>query len=137
MSTSEIDAYEASIDDRPVNTKKGLVRKRKRMDEKAKQELRAKQLKALALKTFKVSVITMGMHNFTIMALNDQDAIAKVMAGHGRDAGKEGPVPFAHRVQDMSVIMPPVTLAQVMGEIGRGEVNVEAPQPEPLIKPGA
>ncbi|KKL86827.1 hypothetical protein LCGC14_1940830 [marine sediment metagenome] len=108
------------------------------MDEQAKKELRAKQLEALTLKTFKVSVITMGMHNFTIMATSDQDAVDKVMKGHGRDAGKEGPVPFAHRVQDMTIIMPPVTLQQVMGEIGRGQVNTSQQpneNPQPLVTP--
>ena len=122
-----------------MNTKKGLARKRKRMDEKAKKELRAKQLEALALKTYKVSVITMGMHNFTIMATDDQDAVDKVMKGHGRDAGKEGPVPFAHRVQDMTIVMPPVTLQQVMQEIGQGQVAnaKETVPPQPLITPGA
>ena len=128
------------------NTKKGLVRKRKRMEEKAKQELRARQLEALALKTYKVSVITMGMHNFTVMATSDQDAVDKVMKGHGRDAGKEGPVPFAHRVQDMTIITPPVTLQQVMNEIGQAQANNAPQQPddthntnssEPLITPGA
>ena len=123
-----------------MNTKKGLARKRKRMDEKAKKDLRAKQLEALTLKTFKVSVITMGMHNFTILAASDQDAVDKVMKGHGRDAGKEGPVPFAHRVQDMTIIMPPATLQQVMGEIGRGQGVQNAPQqpdktPQPLVTP--
>ena len=110
------------------------------MDEKAKKDLRAKQLEALTLKTFKVSVITMGMHNFTILAASDQDAVDKVMKGHGRDAGKEGPVPFAHRVQDMTIIMPPATLQQVMGEIGRGQGVQNAPQqpdktPQPLVTP--
>ena len=107
------------------------------MDEKAQKELRARQLEALTLKTFKVSVITMGMHNFTIMATGDEDAVTKVMKGHGRDAGKEGPVPFAHRVQDMSIITPPVTLQQVMREIGQGQTTpAEAtPQPEPLVTP--
>ena len=109
------------------------------MNEKAKKELRAKQLEALTLKTFKVSVITMAMHNFTIMATGDQDAIDKVMKGHGRDAGKEGPVPYAHRVQDMTIIMPPVTLQQVMQEIGQGQVS-NAPRqpdenPQPLVTP--
>ena len=91
------------------------------MDENAKKDLRAKQLEAMALKRFKVSVITMGMHNFTIMATSDQNAVDLVMAGKGRDAGKEGPIPFAQRVQDMSIIMPPVTLQQVMQEIGQGQ----------------
>lgn len=107
------------------------------MDEKAKKELRAKQLEALTLKTFKVSVVTMGMHNFTILATSDQDAVDKVMKGHGRDAGKEGPVPFAHRVQDMSIIMPPVSLKQVMQEIGNGAAANAAPQQpdQPLVTP--
>ena len=122
-----------------MNTKKGLARKRKRMNEKAKKELRAKQLEALALKTYRVSVITMGMYNYTIMATNDQDAVDKVMKGNGRDAGKEGPVPFAHRVQDMTIVMPPVTLQQVMREIGRGQAAnaKEAVPSQPLITPGA
>lgn len=110
------------------------------MNEKAKKELRAKQLEALSLTTFKVSVITMGMHNFTILASSDLDAVDKVMKGHGRDAGKEGPVPFAHRVQDMSIIVPPVTLQQVMKEIGQGGAQNAQPKstnkPEPLITPG-
>ena len=138
MSTSEMEP--SAADSMSVNTKKGLARKRKRMNEKAKKELRAKQLEALTLKTFKVSVITMGMHNFTIMATDDQDAVEKVMKNHGRDAGKEGPVPFAHRVQDMSIITPPVTLQQVMREIGQGQAtnapDAVPPQSEPLITPG-
>jgi len=110
------------------------------MDEKAKKELRAKQLEALAMKTYKVSVITMGMHNFTIMGTSDQDAVDKVMKGQGRDAGKEGPIPFAHRVQDMTIVMPPVTLQQVMREIGQGQVMADAKEAvpsQPLITPGA
>lgn len=110
------------------------------MDEKAKKDLRAKQLEALTLKTFKVSVITIGMHNFTIMATSDQDAVDKVMKGHGRNAGKEGPVPFAHRVQDMTIIMPPVTLQQVMGEITKMQQsntpeNQPSENPQPLVTP--
>ena len=93
------------------------------MDEKAKKDLRARQLEALTLKRYKVSVITMGMHNFTIMATSDQDAVDKVMKGNGADAGKEGPIPFAQRVQDMSLITPPVSLQQVMAEIGQGQAQ--------------
>ena len=104
------------------------------MNEKAKKDLRAKQLEALTLKTFKVGVVTMGLHNFTIMATSDQDAIDKVMKGHGRDAGKEGPVPFAHRVQDMTIIVPPVTLQQVMQEIGQGQAKPNK-NPQPLVTP--
>ena len=120
-----------------MNTKKGLARKRKRMDEKAKKELRTKQLEALTLKTYKVSVITMGMHNFTITATSDQDAVEKVMKGSGRDAGKESAVPFGYRVQDMAIISPPITLKQVMGEIIQGQSMAQdpaSPEPEPLIK---
>ena len=111
------------------------------MDEKAKKELRARQLEALTLKTYKVSVITMGMHNFTILAAGDKDAVDKVMEGHGRDAGKENPIPFAHRVQDMSIVMPPVTLQQVMAEVMQGQAGAKTgqsmePQPK-IIVPGA
>ena len=107
------------------------------MEEKAKKELRAKQLEAMALKTYKVSIITAGMHNFTIMATSDQDAIDKVMKGHGRDAGKESPIPFAHRVQDMAIISPPVTLQQVMNDIMQGQAAQANPAPPaPLITPG-
>ena len=108
------------------------------MDEKAKQELRARQLEALTLKTFKVSVVTVGMHNFTIMATDDQDAVDKVMKGHGRDAGKEGPLPFAHRVQDTAIVTPPVTLQQVMAEIVQGQAAQAQEQvpASPLITPG-
>ncbi len=111
------------------------------MDEKAKQELRARQLEALTLKRYKVSVITMGMHNFTVMATSDQDAVGKVMKGEGRDAGKEGPVPFAHRVQDMTLIMPPVTLQQVMGEVMQGNAaatpqDTENTNSSPIITTG-
>ncbi len=109
------------------------------MEEKAKQELRARQLEAMTLKQYKVSVITMGMHNFTVMAASDQDAVDKVMKGDGRDAGKEGPIPFAHRVQDMTIVTPPVTLQQVMREIGSGQMadtKGQAP-PTPLVVPGA
>lgn len=109
------------------------------MEDKAKAELRAKQLEALTLKRYKVSVITMGMHNFTVMATSDQDAVDKVMRKEGRDAGKEGPIPFAHRVQDMSIVTPPVTLQQVMNEVMQGQAAPaeSAVPPSALITPGA
>lgn len=108
------------------------------MDEKAKKELRARQLEALALKQYKVSVITMALHNFTVMGTNEQDAAQKIAQGHGRNAGKEGPVPFAHRVQDMTIITPPVTLKQVMDEIVQGQAAQANPPtpPSTLITPG-
>lgn len=109
------------------------------MMEKAKKSLRAKQLESLTLKRFKISVITMGMHNFTIMAADDKTAVNKVMKGDGgRDAGKEGPVPFAFRVQDMAIIAPPVTLQQVMQEIGSNKHNVDVPRTDKshLVVPG-
>jgi len=123
-----------------MNTEKGLVRKRKREMEKAKSDLRAKQLQSLTLKQFKVGVITMGMHNFTIMATDEQSAVNKVMSGKGgRKAGKEGPLPFAFRVQDMAIIQPPVTLEQVMKEIGNNKHNTSPPKTEPaptIVVPG-
>lgn len=105
--------------------------------EKVKNELRAKQLQAMAMKHYKVSVITMGMHNFTVMAADEKSAVDTVMKGKGgRDAGKEGPIPFAVRIQDMAIIQPPVTLQQVMGEITKGAAGPAAPEPESLITPG-
>ncbi len=112
--------------------------------EKSKQELRARQLEALSLKQFKVGVVLMSMHNFTIMATDEQSAVDKVMkkgpSGEpgGRDAGKEGPVPIGFRVQDMAIIQPQPTLQQVIGEILQGNL-AQAPdekQPKPLITPG-
>ena len=107
--------------------------------DKVKQQLRARQLEALALKQFKVGVITMGMHNFTIMAADEQSAVDKVMKGKGgRDAGKEGPVPIGFRVQDMAIITPQATLQQVIGEVLKGDLSNASDQkpPEALIKPG-
>ena len=116
----------------------GQVKQKQRDEAKRKKALRAAQLESLTLKQFRVGVITMGMHNFTIMAVDEKTAIDKVMKGEGgRDAGKEGPVPFAFRVQDMSILTPPVTLEQAMAEIMKGR-EPEGPKPEQaslLVKP--
>ncbi len=105
---------------------------------KADMSLRAKQLEALAMTRYKVSVITMGKYDFTIMAVDEKSAVDQVMKGKGgRDAGTEGPVPFAYRIQDMSIIQPPVTLQQVMAEIGKGDMGANpAPLKPPLITLG-
>jgi len=106
--------------------------------EKVKQTLRQRQLEALALKQYKVGVITMGMHNFTVMATDEESAVDKVMKKGGRDAGKEGPVPVGYRIQDMSIMGPSTTLRQVIAEVLRGELSgaPEQAEPKPLITPG-
>ncbi len=109
------------------------------MDEKVKATIRAKQLEALTLKQWKVTVITMGTHNRTVMAVDEQAAMKEVLQGQGgRDAGSEGPVSIGARIQDMAIITPPVTLQQIVAEITGGTLKSAPEQtaPEPLIKPG-
>ena len=121
-----------------MNTKKGLVRKRKRMEEKVKLQLRQRQLEALTLKQWKVGVITMGLHNFTIMAADEQSAVDKVMKQKGgRDAGKEGPVPIGFRVQDMSIVSPSAPLQQVIAEVLKGDMSNAPEQGDNYCSPGS
>ena len=103
--------------------------------DKAKAELRAKQLEALTLKRYKVGVVTMGLHNFTVTATDPQAAVDKVMKDKGsRDAGKEGPMPFGFRVQDMSIIGPSVTLQQIMQEFQSTTAKPEPAQDRQYLK---
>lgn len=89
------------------------------MSKKKKDLARIKALNSLAMKRYKVSVLTVGLHNFTVTAMSEQDAHDKVLNGEGgRDAGKEGPVPFAVRIHDMSMIeTEALTLNRMMQEM--------------------
>ena len=101
-----------------------------------KSELAA--INSLAMKQYKVSVLTVALHNFTVMAMSPEDAQQKVTQPEpgappaGRDAGKEGPVPFSVRVHDMSQIeTQPITLQRMMQEMmGAMRETVSKEQPE-------
>ena len=108
--------------------------------DKAKVALRAKQLETLVMKRYKVSVVTMGKHDFTVTAIDEQSAVDKVMRGEGgREAGKEGPKPMAFRVQDMTIIQPPIMLDTIIQELLQGKAasapEQKVPEQEPLITP--
>lgn len=112
--------------------------------ERERMKARAAKLEALTLKRYKVSVLSMALHNFTVMATSDQEAHDKVLNQKpgdppaGRDAGREGPVPFAVRVHDMSNIEPAPTLQTMMNEvtqaISKGETAPGDHAPKPLVE---
>lgn len=78
-------------------------------------------IKALSMKRYKVSAVTIGLHHYTVMANSQEQAHERVFQeGQGRPAGKEGPVPVMVRVQDMALIdKEPLTLQSVIKDIGQ------------------
>lgn len=91
---------------------------------------------SLTLKRYRVSVVTMGLHSFTVTATSEEEASSKVMQGEGgRDAGREGPVPFAVRVHDMTQLeVKPITLQNVINEM-MASLREQPQQQRPAVDP--
>lgn len=104
-----------------------------------------KALDDATLKQYKVSIMTIALHNFTVMAPNEKrahDLVVQPEPGAppaGRSAGSEGPVPFATRVRDMTIVEgKDVTLSTMMQEMManmreqvKAELGQEAVQASP------
>lgn len=91
----------------------------------------------LGLHHYRISVVLVGLNNYTIIANSPQEAQEKVMKGEGGlPAGSEGPTDFMALCHDRSVISPggPPTLQRIMASLQHA-VMLQAREAQKNAKP--